>query len=56
MLAPALFPLGGPAISRYSTAPMKRTTIEFFAKAFIVALSAVFLYAFAKVLGMMGIW
>ena len=35
---------------------MKRRTIEFFAKAFIVALSAVFLYSFARVLGMMGVW
>ena len=35
---------------------MKRKTIEFFAKVFIVALSAVFLYSFIQVLGMMGMW
>ena len=35
---------------------MSRKLIETFAKAFIIALSAVFLYAFVGVLGMMGVW
>lgn len=35
---------------------MKRKSIELLAKAFIVALSAMFLYSFVQVLGMMGLW
>lgn len=53
--AQALIVLGRRAGHGYSAAAMTRKSIEAWAKGFIVALSAVFLFALWKVLGMIGI-
>jgi hypothetical protein len=52
---PARFPLGGAGADGYTAADMTRNSIELAAKAFIIALSIVFLITVWKVLGMMGI-